>query len=100
MIEAPSPIIDRKYLKPIDVAKKATTFGTGIKAFCLDKFVITKDLQQTRERIRTNLAERHSLEQIIKDIKGYTAGNLFCCKENRIPKEMTKAYLKMKQRRK
>jgi len=93
LIEAPSPILDTGYLKPIDVAKTATTFRTGIPAFCLDKIVMTKYLQQARERIRTNCAEGQSLEQMLKDMKGYTAGRLFRCKESRVPNEMLKVYL-------
>ena len=30
---------------------------------------------------------------MIKDMKGYTAGRLFRCKEMRVPKEMLKVYL-------
>ena len=62
LIEAPSPILDMKYLKPIDVAKTSTTFNTGIAVFCLDKIVMAKDLQQARERIRKNHTEGQSLE--------------------------------------
>ena len=46
LIEAPSHILDTKHLKTTDVAKTATTFGTGIAAFYLDKILMAKDLQQ------------------------------------------------------
>ena len=88
LIETPSPIVDTKYLKPIDGAKTATNFRTGIAVFCFDRIVITKDLQQAREQIRTKYTEGQSLEQMIKGMKGYTAGKLFRCKESRVPEEM------------
>ena len=93
LIEAPSPILDTEYLKPIYVVKTATTFGTGIIAFYLDKIVMAKDLQQAQERIRKNCAEGQSLEQMIKDMKGYITGRLFRCKESLVPNEILKVYL-------
>jgi len=93
LINAPSPILDTKYLKSIDEAKTATTFGTGIAAFCLNKIVTVKDLQEAQEWIRTNCVEGQLLDQMIKYMKGYTTGRLFRCKESRVPKEMLKVYL-------
>ena len=93
LIEASSPIPDTEYLKPIYGAKSATNFGTGIAEFYLDRIVMAKYLQQAQEQIRINCVEGNSLEQMIKDTKGYTAGRLFRCKESRVPKEIFKVYL-------
>ena len=67
-------------------------YSSGIVSFCLNKIIVHHNLHVARERILDNREEGKSLIDKIREMKGFTTGQIFNAKHSYVSQIMLRAH--------